>query len=153
MQSGSDRARRGNQTNFARSLRSVSTHFVGNFDQDDVNLRRLLGAQDSAIAEEKGIRHTICGSEILGKGIAKTHVHAAFDLPRASLWVDGVPDIVSCYYALHSAIVIKNHELTSVAEGHVRRGIFQRFGRTRKHYGAAAVLASSIRHHDHVVER
>jgi hypothetical protein len=127
VQRARDRAGGWHQSDFARAFGSVAAHFVGNFDQDDVDSRRVLGLQDAAIAQQQRIRRGVRAGEIFRERIAQPHVNAAFHLSRAAFGIDGAADVVRRYYALDAAVVVQDHHLRGVAERHVRGRIGQRF--------------------------
>ncbi len=56
-------------------------------------------------------------------------MHAAFDLPGASLRVDGAANIVRRHNAVEAAILVQNYYLGSITKGHMRGRILQRFRR------------------------
>ena len=66
-------------------------------------LRRVLGLQNAAIAQQQRIRLGIGAGEILRKRIAQAHVNAAFHLPRAALGIDGAAHVVRGHHALDAA--------------------------------------------------
>src|ERR1700732_1287481 len=136
MQGSSNCPGRGNQAYFAGSLGSVASHFIGYFDQDDVNLWRVFGLQDAEIAQEKRVRSSVGRAEILRERIAKPHMYATFDLSRASLRVDGMADVVSRNDALEPAIFAENDDLGGIAKGQVRRRV--------QHGGGGARLGREI---------
>ncbi len=152
MQRARHRAGRGHQSDFSRALGSVAAHFVGHFDQDHVDLRRVLGLQNAAIAQQQRIRRGVGAGEVFRERVAQSHVDSAFHLSGAAFGIDGAANVVRRHHTLNAAIVVQDHHLRGVAEGHVRGRIGERF-RSARLGGEVANVVARILAADQLFER
>ena len=75
--------------------------------------------QDPEVAQQQRVGPATGAREVFGQRVAEPHVDAALDLTGAEQRVDGPADVVGGDHPLDAAVVVQDHHLGGVAEGHV----------------------------------
>ena len=79
---------------------------------------------------------------VTGERIAEPHVHAAFNLPGASFRVDGAANVVRSHNTIQASILVEDHHLSGIAEGHMRGRVLQGFWGTRFSSKVANIISA-----------